>query len=253
MTPSRTSISDDWYARSFDALYPVIYAHRTVEAARDEAIFSMEATQLRGDEHVLDLCCGNGRHLAHLCHKTSCAVGLDFSPHLLDIARDSVGGCAKLVRADMRFQPFHEAFDIVMNFFTSMGYFDTEEENHLVIRGIAESLKDGGRFFIDYLNPEWAESNLQPESVRTEGGYRIEEKRWIDRERQRINKTTLITRNGELEGRNGESVKLYSEPEFLSLLSGYGLEVETTYGDSTGAAMSPDLPRMIVVGRKRAA
>lgn len=243
-------ISDDWFENAFDALYPLVYAHRTVEAARDEAFFAMEATGLTPEDYVLDLCCGNGRHLAHLCDKTSCAVGLDYSPHLLEIARDAVGGCATLVRADMRYQPFHGAFDIVMNFFTSMGYFETDEENALVLRGIAESLKPGGRFFIDYIGLEWTENNLQPESIRVEGEYTIEEKRWIDRERRRINKKTLVMRNGNLEGRLGESVKLYSDTEFIALLSAHDLIVESTYGDTTGTPMGPDQPRMIVVGRK---
>lgn len=243
-------ISDDWYAQAFDALYPVVYAHRTVEAARNEAQFAMDVTGLRGDEYVLDLCCGNGRHLAHFCDKTSCAVGLDYSPHLLEHAAKAVGGCAKLVRADMRYQPFRGAFDIVMNFFTSLGYFESEGENALVIRGISNSLKAGGRFFIDHINQEWTEINLLPESVRTEGEYIIREKRWIDRERRRINKKTLVMRDGNLEGRLGESVKLYSLEEFTALLSAHGLMVESTYGDSTGAPMNPKRPRMIVAGRK---
>lgn len=243
-------ISDDWYEQSFDALYPVVYAHRTVEAARDEAYFAMEVTGLTEDSWVLDLCCGNGRHLAHLCDKARCAVGLDYSPHLLEKARAAVGGCATLVRADMRHHPFRGVFDIVMNFFTSMGYFETDEENALVLQGIAESLKPGGRFFIDYIGLEWTENNLQPESVRTEGEYSIQEKRWIDRDRRRINKMTLVTRNGKLEGRLGESVKLYSQEEFLAQLQSCGLAVDSVYGDSTGAPAGPDQPRMIVVGRK---
>lgn len=243
-------ISDDWYERAFDRLYPVVYAHRTVEAAREEAYFAMELTRLTDRDCVLDLCCGNGRHLAHLCDKAACAIGLDYSPHLLRIARHAVGGCALLVRADMRHQPFRGAFDIVMNFFTSMGYFDTEEENALVVKGIAESLKPGGRFFIDYINLEWQENNLQPESVRHEGEYTIEEKRWIDRDRRRINKQTLVTQNGTLQGRVGESVKLYSKAEFTALIESGGLVVESIYGDCTGVPLGPDQPRMIVVGRK---
>lgn len=250
MSPGNTRISDDWYANAFDALYPVVYAHRTVEAAREEAIFSMRATSLTEEDYVLDLCCGNGRHLAHLCDKTSCAVGLDFSPHLLEIARVAVGGCAKLVRADMRRQPFHGAFDIVMNFFTSMGYFESDAENQLVLDGIAESLKPRGRFYIDYMSREWAESNLQPESGRAEGEYRIEEKRWIDRKRGRINKTTTVMRGETLAGRFGESVQLYSETMFVEMLGASGLDVEAMYGDITGAPPSAERPRMIVVGRK---
>ena len=90
-------------------------------------------------------------------------------------------------------------------------------------------------------------------ATRTEGEYIIEEKRWIDRDRHRINKKTLVTRNGNLEGKLGESVKLYSETEFVRMLRACDLVVESTFGDTTGAPMGPDQPRMIVVGRKNGA
>lgn len=251
MSRNKPVIAEDWYHQSFDALYPIVYAHRTVDSARAEALFSVEQTQLMKSDTVLDLCCGNGRHIAHLLPHTSRVVGLDFSPHLLHLARKTLQGKALLVRADMRRQPFDGVFDVVMNYFTSFGYFQSEEENLAVVYEMSRSLKSGGRFFIDYLNRNWAEAHVEPESVRYQDEYEIREERWIDTESHRINKTTIVSKDGKRLGESGESVKLYTLDEITGLLNKGGLQVESVYGDYSGSTCcDPSQPRMIIVGRK---
>lgn len=251
MHPNGPTIAPDWFQLSFDSLYPIIYAHRTMEAARTDAEFCIRTLDIAKKDTVLDLCCGNGRHMVHLAKAAGCVVGLDYSRFLLREARKILGPGARLVRADMRAQPFHQAFDVVVNFFTSFGYFMSEEENLAVIRGVGDSLKPGGRFFIDYLNRSWAEEHLEPNSVRYLDAYEIREDRWIDEVNRRINKTTLVLKDGEELSRVGESVKLYTDSEFKTLLAKGGLRVERVFGDYSGAdCCDPSRPRMIVIGTK---
>lgn len=250
MSPTKRPIAEDWYHQSFDTLYPVVYAHRTVETARPEAHFSIQQTELRSTDRVLDLCCGSGRHMRHLLDVTPHVVGLDYSPHLLEMAQDLLGPGAMLVRADMCCQPFTAVFDVVMNYFTSFGYFQTREENLNVVRGISHILKPGGRFFIDYMNRPWTESNLQERTVRFVDGFEIREHRWIDSEHHRSNKATIVCRNGQELKDAGESVQLYTEDEFVRLLVDGGLRVEHLYGGYDAAPLADDQPRMIAVGRK---
>lgn len=252
MEDDGVKIASDWYAKAFNDLYPVVYAHRTVEAARDEALFSIEVTGLNTGDAVLDLCCGNGRHLAHLCGATGCAAGLDYSPQLLAIARETLGDQAKLVRADMRHHPFDGVFDVVMNYFTSMGYFEEDAQNRLVAESIARSLKPGGRFFIDYLNADYTAGHLKPETTREQDGYVIHEIRWIDTGLHRINKTMRVSRGDETVSESGESVRLYDRDEFVALLSAGGLVVDEVYGGYGDIPFGPEHPRMIAVGRKAA-
>ncbi|MDX9973768.1 MAG: class I SAM-dependent methyltransferase [FCB group bacterium] len=250
MNEEEKTVSHDWYRHAFDALYPVIYAHRTVEAAQPEATFAAEVLSLTRDHTVLDVACGNGRHLAHLRKRTLRAVGLDYSGKLLELARVSLGGSAALVRADMRAIPFCEAFDVVTNFFTSFGYFFSEEENLKTVRSVAGALKPGGRFFIDYMSRAHVEANLVPRSRRHEGQWEIEESRWIDAGAGRINKHTTVYREGTAQGGLEESVQLYTLDELSGLLKAGGLCVERVYGDFTGVDYGPTQPRMILVGRK---
>lgn len=243
-------VDQDWYASAFDALYPVIYAHRTVEAATRESRFAIEQLQLCETCSVLDLCCGNGRHMKHLLAHTPRVTGLDFSPTLLGFARDLLGGEGRLVRGDMRAIPFEGVFDAVANFFTSFGYFVAEAENLAVAQGIARALKPGGRFFMDYLNPAYVEAHLESESSRMAGEYTIVEHRWIDQDTRRVNKTMRVHKNDVEVSRTSESVRLYDPDELVSLLGAAGLAVAGLYGDYDGCTVRDDKPRQIVVGTR---
>ena len=248
-TPDVT-IDGNWYATAFDALYPVIYANRTVEAATRESLFAIEQLRLCESCSVLDLCCGNGRHMKHLLAHTPRVVGLDYSPTLLGLAQRLLDGGGFLLRGDMRAIPFVGTFDAVANFFTSFGYFQEEMENLAVARGIARALKRDGRFFMDYLNPVHVVQTLVPETSRNAGGYTILEQRWIDSATQRVNKTMLVQKDGVEVSRSSESVRLYGRDELTALLGVAGLAVEAIYGDYDGCGPGDDKPRQIVVGTR---
>ncbi|PCJ59808.1 MAG: hypothetical protein COA73_08795 [Candidatus Hydrogenedentota bacterium] len=250
MSSKLPTIPSDWFHQSFDALYPIIYAHRTVEAAKQESLFSIQETQLQPNDRVLDLCCGSGRHVAHLVNASSHVVGLDYSPHLLEIARQSLSDKASFLRADMRHQPFQGTFDVVMNYFTSFGYFQTEEENRQVVDNVCQALKPDGRFFIDYMNKNHAMDNLVKETRRIVEEFEILETRWIDEKKQRINKETVVLRDGKEINRSGESVQLYTQEEFTALLSGGCLAINAMYGNYGGESVGDDQPRMIAIGKK---
>ncbi|MFP4171600.1 MAG: class I SAM-dependent methyltransferase [Candidatus Hydrogenedentota bacterium] len=242
----------EWYAHSFDALYPIIYAHRSVEAAAREASFAARELGLGREDSVLDLGCGAGRHMVHLQGRVASLTGLDYSQALLNEARRHVTLPASLARADMRALPFAEhAFDAVVNFFTSFGYFEDDSENQGVVRGIAAVLRPGGRFFVDYFNAEYAVRTLDRRSTRTVGGYELRERRWVDEHAQRLNKVTEVYAAESHEDTYYESLRLYSPRAFTELFGQAGLEITRFYGDYDGGPMEPDRDRMIAVGRKR--
>jgi len=249
-SPKR-SIHKDWFVRTFDELYPVVYAHRTVKAAAPEALFAIRELAVQPGERVLDLGCGNGRHLDHFLTRTQRVIGLDFSQHLLDIARERLGDRAQLVRADMREIPFTGSFDVLVNFFTSFGYFSDESENRTALAEAAQALRPGGRFLIDYLNATYVRKTLMPQTVRHEGNLTITETRWIDEVRHRVNKKTVVTGDGGDEvARTGESVRLYTLPEFEAMLDEVGLVLEHTFGNYDRAPLDDTQPRLILAGHR---
>ena len=243
-------VDQAWYETAFNALYPIIYAHRTVEAARPEAAFAAEHLGLSPDDCVLDLCCGNGRHMAHLYTITEKIVGLDYSTDLLRLASQNCRGGSCVVQADMREAPFANSFDVVTNFFTSFGYFVTDQENFAVVETVARVLKPGGRFFIDYINADHLRNTLVPYSVREHHEFSIIEDRWIDETLHRINKRTTLMCHGNVVTTSDESVRLYSHAEMTAMLFRAGLALTKTFGDYEGAAYGEAYPRMILIGNK---
>jgi len=244
-------VAEDWYREAFGILYSVVYAHRTVEAAGPEVAFAAAQVDLGPGERVLDLCCGNGRHMVHLAERGAHVTGLDYSEALLALARDVLADVStQLVRGDMRALPFGAAFDVIFSFFTSFGYFFHAAENVAVVRGVADALKSGGRFFVDYLNEAYVVRTLNPESVRHCSGHEIHEWRWIDATRRRVNKRLRVMKDGRSVHESSESVQLYSVAEFRALLEGQGIRVKRLFGDYHGAEVSEDCPRMIVVGER---
>jgi SAM-dependent methyltransferase len=242
--------SEPWYTTAFDSLYPVLYAHRSVEAARREAAFALEQLHLRPGACLLDLCCGAGRHLVHLMQSHACLSGLDFSRDLLRIARAQLPPGVRLVRGDMRALPYAEAFDGIVNFFTSYGYFEADEENQRVLKNIAAALRPGGRFFMDYLNPDNVRETLVPESERELAGFRVVEKRWIDPQTERVNKITRVYRDDALHTETSESVRLYSFADMLCALRATGLNVSAVHGDFDGRPFSREAPRMLLTAER---
>ncbi|HEX2297552.1 MAG TPA: class I SAM-dependent methyltransferase, partial [Pseudonocardiaceae bacterium] len=96
---------------------------------------------------VLDLPCGHGRIANRLAARSCRVTGVDIAPAFLDRARQDAaerGVAVDYRHGDMRALPWAEHFDIVVNWFTSFGYFG-DKDNMLVLREIAKVLRPGGR------------------------------------------------------------------------------------------------------------
>ncbi len=248
MNEPRPDIAPDWYALAFGTLYPVLYAHRTPEAAEREVRFAQQCVNIRPGERVLDVACGGGRHLRFLRGYTADAFGLDYSENLLrECACNGVSRGAA-VRADMRAIPFAGVFHAVTNFFTSFGYFQDDAENEAALVEMAGALLPGGRLWIDHVNRDHAAATLVAESQRRAGAYEVREHRWI--EGNRVNKEALVARGSEEVARLHESVRLFTLTEMTALFESAGLEVAAVFGDYDGAPLAPDKPRMMLCGRK---
>ena len=247
-TPEHRCIDAEWYKHAFGEFYDVLYAHRTVEAAAPEAEFAARALSVSAQDRLLDLCCGNGRHLHHLSRHARTCVGFDFSRALLSQARKLVGGTAPLVRGDMRALPFQAQFDCLTNFFTSFGYFLSEDDNAAVALGMRKVLKRGGRFLMDHVNASKVRANLEQHTESKHGDYDITARRWLDEDRHRMNKSIVVAKNGEVIGEFQESVRLYVPGELEKLFADASLVVTGFYGDWSGAPFDDKSERMIVTG-----
>ena len=77
---------------------------------------------------VLDLCCGPGRHTVELARRGHEVVGVDRTAAFLDTAREAAraaGVAPELIRSDARDFVCRPPADVVLNLWTSFGYFRT--------------------------------------------------------------------------------------------------------------------------------
>lgn len=239
-----------WYKESFGYDYLTIYKHRDFQGAAREVQRMIEWLQLPTGAHILDLCCGMGRHSLALADFGYQVTGVDLSEVLLQEARDAdINAKVTWIHGDMRHVPTDQQFDAIVNLFTSFGYFDQDEENQLVIDEMARLLKPGGKYIIDYLNPEYVKAHLVPYSERTEEKMTIEERRSV--EDGFVRKRITIRENGQKERNYLEQVRLFSLQQFERMLKHSHLQLDQVYGSYDGELYEPGSSiRMIMVGCK---
>lgn len=230
-----------WYREWFGEDYLDLYAYRDEIEARDHvAFFKSRIGRIEGP--VLDLACGAGRHVNELRAQGYAAIGCDLSYVLLRSARAD-----HVVRADMRQLPFCDAsFHGLVNFFTSFGYFENEDDNLVVVREMCRVLAKSSPFLFDYMNVHRELSRLVQKEEREIDGGVVEIERWFDAASKTFNKRISIAGK-----RYIERVRAYELDEIAALFAAGGLSIRDVAGDFDGRPYSHESPRVIVIGVKK--
>jgi SAM-dependent methyltransferase len=229
-------IPDDWYATAFDA--------RSVEMAwtdrtGPEVDRVAKILQPRGDERILDLACGSGRHSLELRRRGFSVVGADISPDLIEIARRDAAAEhleVDFVLSDLRDLDFDSEFDLVLNLNDgAIGYLESDEENLRTFDVISRSLKPGGRNLIQLPNVLYAKERLPQRSwIPATDMIELVEHRW-EKKTKRMEGKMVAARFGEvldsLEGIEF-SQRLYSVDELRQIYASVGMELLTVYHGS---------------------
>jgi ubiquinone/menaquinone biosynthesis C-methylase UbiE len=242
----------EWFERWFGEEYLLVYEHRNIREAERETQVIKAIIGLQENDLVLDLCCGPGRHDNFFATMGCRIIGIDFSMPMLKIASEAIAFGKKYpqyIRGDARKLPFRdEVFDVVLNLFTSFGYFDDTENNEL-IKSISRILKPGGKFYIDYLNPKKVLSELVEESTKEKNGITIVEKRKHNTENHRIEKTIILSWDNNSQVFH-ESVRLYTLEEMLIMVNNAGLRTDSVLGSIEKQPYNDSSERMIIFGSK---
>jgi SAM-dependent methyltransferase len=239
---------DDWFEDWFGEEYLALYEHRDHHEAREVVTLIAERMGDAVDAPVLDLACGAGRHQRTLGERGWWTVGLDLSPSLLRAARGE-DRTAPLVRADMRELPFAgRSFALVVNLFTSFGYFREDAQHLRVLTEVARVLQPGGWFVLDYLHAGQVRQSLVHHDERTVGTVTVEQEREISADGRFVRKTITI---GDLGRTFVERVRLFEPSELAALCTGAGFVVDSVFGDYDGSPLRDDSPRTILFARRR--
>jgi SAM-dependent methyltransferase len=233
----------EWFEEWFGEEYLELYPHRDEAEAERAVALVAGATGLRAGWRVLDVGCGAGRHARAFRALGARCVGVDLSLSLLRVARGVTD--APLVRADMRALPIRPAtMDLTVSLFTSFGYFERDEEHAGALREMVGTLRPGGWFVIDFLNPSEVRGRLVPrERVAVRGGA-VDVARSVSPDGRYVCKSIRTP-----SGRSFvERVRLFEPAEIAAMLSDAGVAVRHRFGDYHAAPLRAGSPRTILAG-----
>lgn len=240
---------DDRFWRS---CHSVLFSERRLEEASEEVEKIVTLLGLAPDVHILDLCCGVGRHTLELARRGFSVVGVDRTRFYLERASEEArnqGLEVEFVEEDMRTFVRPEGFDAVLNLFTSFGYFDDPEEDARVLRNVHRSLKPGGALLMELMGKEVLATIFRERDWREENGRILLEERRVSRHWGWMeNRWIMLTG-----GRRSEFAvthRLYSAVELCSLLTQCGFVSASPFGDLGGTPYDQNARRLVVLARK---
>jgi len=160
-------VKKDWWKRIFNAYYlktdgDVVEDHKITGF---EVSFFSKVMQLNPDHQILDLCCGQGRHSIELANRGFENIfGLDRSRYLIQKAKSNAKKCGvscKFREGDARKLPYSpDTFDFVLILGNSFGYFESINDDLLVLKEAFRVLK----ILIDITDGEYIRENFQSRS-----------------------------------------------------------------------------------------
>ena len=218
----------------------------------------------RKRQSILELCVGTGRAAIPLVQAGHRVVGVDYAQDMLDIAvrkRDSVGISEKqlgLIQADVLELDLGRTFDWICIFFNTLLGFPTLEEQDRLLGMVRRHLAARGRFWIDIFQPDLAllsrghckglgpklfhvaeldRTVFQTTEIKPDCSRQIQDMTfhftWFDAKGREHREKTVF------------QMTWLSVRELQLLLERNGMQLEATFGNYDGSAVTADSPRII--------
>lgn len=246
---ANTGDKKDWFETWFDSpYYHILYKERDETEAEiflDKLISHIKLSQ---GSKILDVACGKGRHSLYLNKKGFDVTGYDLSEqsikHNLKMENDTL----HFYLHDMRELFRTNYFDLVLNLFSSFGYFDKAHDNFRCLQSHVAALKQGGLFIIDYFNTRKIidAGDMTYEKIVDDISFHIE-KKLTD---ERVIKEIKFTDNN-INYTYEEYVALVGQAEFESYFKRLDLKLISTFGNYNLDKYDPsESDRMIFLTKK---
>jgi SAM-dependent methyltransferase len=242
---------DKWFTKWFSTQdYLDLYKHRdTRDAAKILKLLFSNVSIPKGTK-ILDLACGNGRHSLLIARKGYNVTGIDLSRYLIGKAKkklkDEYSGSRDRLSfeiGDMRRIVHKNEFGLVVNIFTSFGYFEKHSDNVKVIKSISAALKKNGWFLFDFLNRDYLVKHIVPFDIKKENKRIIVQLRNIAD--GFVEKNIFILKNDK------EKIRLYSLIDFRHMFSANKLKIVRVFGNYDGAKfIKSKSERLILLAQK---
>lgn len=200
------------------------------EQLNKDIAFLEDTLKLKKKDKILDLGCGNGRHTIELSRRGYDVSGLDFSGHLLDIAKKDAK--RENLNIDFYKQDFNKInlktkYNKIFLFFPDFRLLNLNK----VLKGVSRILKEGGLFLMDYDNVFRLAHYLRENP---NSGFEFDFENMIFKEKYKKEKGT----------------KYYTAKELKDIFKNNGLKTLVIYGNYRKEKLDINSRRIILVGKK---
>ena len=239
-------LQPDWWKKIFNSMYLKTDADvvEDNQITKTEVDLFQDILNLKEGDTLLDLACGQGRHLLELqSRKKYNLYGLDRSRYLIQRAKNiskKKGLSINFKEGDARKLPYStDTFDFVTNLGNSFGYFETLEDDVKILQEIFRVLKPGGQLLMEIADGDFLRKNYTPRSWEW-----IDKKHFVCRERtmatdnQRIISREVITHT-----EKGVIVdqfyaeRLYAKDDLIELLNNTHFKDVAFHGNVTSKSL----------------
>jgi SAM-dependent methyltransferase len=233
-------------------MYSYLFSEERVSRAEEEIDKIFALTGFQGNT-VLDLCCGPGRHSVVLAKKGLQVTAVDRTSFFLEKAKEQARAEnveIEWVLEDMRNFVRPNTYDLILNMFTSFGYFDDKQDDVKVLNHIYQSLKSGGACLLEMMSKEILARKFQSTiSQKLLDGSLIVQRHEVFDEWSRIRNEWLLIRDGKAASFTFHHT-IYSGQELKDRLLQAGFAQVKLFGNLDGEEYGLNASRLVVVGRK---
>lgn len=241
---------ENWFATWFNShYYHILYKNRDNAEAEKFVNNIIDRLKIPRGSRILDLACGKGRHSLQFRKAGYDVIGVD-------LAEESILEAKKLEREgleffvhDMRELYWSDHFNLVVNLFTSFGYFHNHEDDLKTISAVADALTTHGLFILDFLNAVKVEENLIDYEEKVIDEVKFEITRSVENEII-VKRIHIIDGSDEFDFE--EQVDALKLDNFKQYFDKAGLDLINTYGDyELNPFKEKTSDRLILLGKKR--
>lgn len=254
LTELENHLPPEWWKTLFNAVYLKTDSDVVEDNSLtvEEVDFLLRTTGISRGDRILDLCCGQGRHVLELARRGYSKIsGLDRSRYLIRLAKKRASSESlkiSLHEGDARKLRFPEnSFDLITILGNSFGYFDTEQDDAAILQSIRKCLRPGGKIVLDLADGDWLRLHYEKRSWEW-----IDKDQFVCRERDlSADDARLISREVIVDAEKGViadqfyAERLYTPESISRLLLDNGFESPVFLGShETSSSRNQDLGMM---------
>ncbi len=245
----------DWWTEFHNLETATLFLQRPTEVQDKLTSFLKRHLQLTKNQVIFDQCCGIGTVTQPLEEGEDIKIiGVDICKEYIEYVNEKkefrVSSSEYYCEDAFEFVP-QETCDAAINWYSSFGYANTDEHNIQMFQRVADSLKSGGYFALDFLNVAGVLNDFKACMMRKneKAETMIVRDCWLDLENGRLEQDWHYF--GKINQVKHSSVKLYLPHQLKEMLAQCGFENFQFFGDLDDSPLTITSPRCIIVAQKK--